>query len=395
MTIRTATKQVALPLHVKAGDMPGTFEGYGAVFHNRDRDGDIIAPGAFRESLKGGMPALLWQHDQKAPIGRFNDVREDEKGLFVKGQLAMTGRGAEAYDLLKMGALNGLSIGFVTKEASRDPASATRTITKADLMEVSLVTFPANDMARISAVKSAILNPADSERGFERMLRDNGFSRTRAKAITAKGFKATDLETLEHGEIAEMVHTLKASQIKLEEKALPLLVWLAGAVTAGIVENFAYEFLKDMLSSEKPYITRMPISVLPGQVAKFTMRSRLDQPTISYVVDVLRGKIQDYYFECTIEYVTWSSSGPGLRKLTINHREHGGAKFNDRASVGSYSDQQKWFKNASESELNSAKQQLGGHFGPRGEFTYIGFKGADNPDYKEKEAVKFIIRDGD
>ncbi|MFC3051642.1 hypothetical protein [Kordiimonas pumila] len=81
------------------------------------------------------------------------------------------------------------------------------------------MTFPANDMARTSAVKSATLNPADSERGFERMLRDNGFSRTRAKAITAKGFKAYELSASESTEIAAMVRTLKARQMRLDTYA--------------------------------------------------------------------------------------------------------------------------------------------------------------------------------
>lgn len=181
-----------LPLEVKADGETGTFEGYGAVFGNLDRDGDVVARGAFRESLKGRLPALLWQHNAKEPIGRFDDVREDEKGLYVKGRLSMEGRGREAYELLKMGALDGLSIGFVTKEATRDSARSTRTITRAELMEISLVTFPANELARVSAVKqvggSMPVSVPDTPREFERLLRDHGFSRGRAKAITAKGF---------------------------------------------------------------------------------------------------------------------------------------------------------------------------------------------------------------
>lgn len=222
-----ARRLMSLPLEIKADGTTGSFEGYGAIFGNKDRDGDIVARGAFTESLKAGMPALLWQHDQKAPIGRFDAVREDDKGLFVKGKLVMQGRGLEAYELLKMGALNGLSIGFVTKEASRDPATNTRTISKADLMEISLVTFPANELARVSNVKAALSTseetsmfetPISDARSFERMLRDNGFSRSRAKAITAKGFKAVDLGTDESAEIAELVRELKARQLVLEEK---------------------------------------------------------------------------------------------------------------------------------------------------------------------------------
>ena len=225
-----------IPLEIKTADGEsaaiGTFEGYGSVFGNRDRDGDIVAPGAFRESLKAGLPALLWQHDQKSPIGRFDVVREDKRGLYVKGRLSMSGRGREAYDLLKMGALNGLSIGFVTKEASRDAVSGARTIMHADLMEVSLVTFPANELARVQAVKSQTKevgrmentenfdDSANDVRSFERLLRENGFSRSRAKAITAKGFRGAELDSDVSAEIAEMVQELerKNQQLRLRQK---------------------------------------------------------------------------------------------------------------------------------------------------------------------------------
>ncbi len=219
---------IDLPLEVKAGGLPGEFEGYGAVFGNTDRDGDVVAKGAFADSLKARLPALLWQHNAKEPIGRFDAVREDERGLFVKGRLAQSGRGAEAYELLKMGALNGLSIGFVTKEAMRNSAAGTRTIKRADLMEVSLVTFPANELARVQTVKqrNAAMNltvDTDIETGdindprtFERFLREQGFSRNRAKAITAKGFKTG--HNAKDQEIHELMVNLLERKSKIETK---------------------------------------------------------------------------------------------------------------------------------------------------------------------------------
>jgi len=174
-------------LEVKVAADPGCFEGYGSVFGATDRDGDIVQKGAFAGSLLERMPALLWQHKQAEPIGRFDEVREDARGLFVRGRLALTGKGAEAYELLKMGAVNGLSIGFVTREASRDEENGLRTISRADLMEISLVTFPANDLARVQSVKSS--QTPGTPKDFERFLREAGFSRSHAKAITAKGFK--------------------------------------------------------------------------------------------------------------------------------------------------------------------------------------------------------------
>lgn len=186
-----------IPLEIKATAVAGSFEGYGSIFGALDLDGDIMEKGAFIESLKKRMPALLWQHNTKEPIGRFDSVVEDDYGLKVKGRLSLEGRGKEAYDLLKMGALNGLSVGFVTKEASRNTGTGARHIKKADLMEISLVTFPASEDARISNLKTSTpLKTATAHKGsphtdirdFERFLRAHGFSRKHAKDIASHGF---------------------------------------------------------------------------------------------------------------------------------------------------------------------------------------------------------------
>lgn len=147
-------------LQIKAAGDDGTVEGYGSVFGVRDNYDDVIAKGAFIQSLKdhkaaGTMPAMLWQHDADKPIGVWTEMVEDEKGLRIKGQLAMeTVKGKEAHALLKMGALNGLSIGFMSKEWAYDRDTEVRTLTAIDLWEVSLVTFPANEKARVTNVKA-------------------------------------------------------------------------------------------------------------------------------------------------------------------------------------------------------------------------------------------------
>lgn len=147
-------------LQIKAAGDDGTVEGYGSVFGVRDNYDDVIAKGAFIQSLKdhkaaGTMPAMLWQHDADKPIGVWTEMVEDEKGLRIKGQLAMeTVKGKEAHALLKMGALNGLSIGFMSKEWAYDRDTEVRTLTAIDLWEVSLVTFPANEKARVTTVKA-------------------------------------------------------------------------------------------------------------------------------------------------------------------------------------------------------------------------------------------------
>ena len=177
-------------LQIKATGDDGTVEGYGSVFGVRDNYDDVIAKGAFIQSLKdhkaaGTMPAMLWQHDADKPIGVWTEMVEDGKGLRIKGQLAMeTVKGKEAHALLKMGALNGLSIGFMAKEWSYDRETEVRTLTAIDLWEVSLVTFPANEKARVTNVKSAdeMATPKDAEKA----LRDAGFSKSDATAFVSR-----------------------------------------------------------------------------------------------------------------------------------------------------------------------------------------------------------------
>jgi len=179
-------------LQLKAVGDDGTIEGYGSVFGVRDAYDDVIAPGAYAESLKGHkaagtMPAMLWQHDASVPIGVWLEMVEDAKGLRIKGRLALeTAKGAEAYALLKMGALNGLSIGFVSKQWAYDRDTDVRTLTEVELWEVSLVTFPANEAARITGVKAAEVASIKTIRQAEQTLRDAGFSADAAKALIAE-----------------------------------------------------------------------------------------------------------------------------------------------------------------------------------------------------------------
>ncbi|AOY00109.1 HK97 family phage prohead protease [Jeongeupia sp. USM3] len=178
-------------IEIKAVREDGFFSGYGSVFDVVDSYWEKVAPGAFADSLKqhdakGSMPAMLWQHRSGEPIGRYKLMREDSVGLYLEGQLAIkTARGAEAYELLQMKAISGLSIGFVTREDSVDKVSGIRTLSKLDLWEVSLVTFPANDSARINGVKGidAIQTLSDAER----YLREaGGFSRHEATAFASR-----------------------------------------------------------------------------------------------------------------------------------------------------------------------------------------------------------------
>lgn len=180
-------------LQLKATDAnDGTVEGYGSVFGVLDNYDDVIAPGAFIASLQAHtaactMPAMLYQHDATMPIGIWIDMVEDAKGLRIKGRLALdTVKGAEVYALLKMGALSGLSIGFVSKQWAYDRETDVRTLTEVELWEVSLVTFPANEAARITGVKAADVAGIKTVRQAEQSLRDAGFSSDAAKAFIAE-----------------------------------------------------------------------------------------------------------------------------------------------------------------------------------------------------------------
>ena len=173
----------------------GAFKGYASTFGGPpDSYGDVIARGAFAKSLAehtqaGTMPAMLWQHDSHALIGRWQVIGEDARGLAVEGKLTLeVQRAREAYALLKDGALNGLSIGFRTR-ASRAGGEGGRVLTDIELLEISLVTLPANSAARVGDVKGA--DGITTIRDFEAALRDGlGFSVRAAKRLAAGGWPA-------------------------------------------------------------------------------------------------------------------------------------------------------------------------------------------------------------
>lgn len=165
------------------------FEGYGSTFGNKDRHGDVVVKGAFAKSLKGMQPAMLMHHDMRRPIGVWTEMKEDDNGLFVKGELTAGVQDAdEAYALLKAGALHSMSIGFIPKIEEYDRNKDTNYIKEIELWEVSLVTIPANASATVAAVKDAEGN--FDIRELERVLRDAGLSRRDAKAFISDGASA-------------------------------------------------------------------------------------------------------------------------------------------------------------------------------------------------------------
>lgn len=186
-------RYIERPFEIKAVQEDGVFEGYGSVFGNVDSYKEIVAPGAFAESLMqwkevGRLPPVLWQHRSGEPIGPFVSMAEDGVGLRVKGQLLVNDvqRAKEARALMQAKAVNGLSIGFITRDDSYDKVTGIRTLKKVDLWEVSVVTFPANPAAQISSVKSAI-DGIKSLAEAEDFLRDVGrLTNTQAKGFIAQ-----------------------------------------------------------------------------------------------------------------------------------------------------------------------------------------------------------------
>lgn len=178
-----------------------SFEGYGAHFNNVDAYGDVIEPGAFAKSLAahkaaGTAPLMLLEHGFSAaplPVGVWEEMSEDGKGLRVKGRLLPTTDGRDTYIALKAGAINGLSIGYrVTEHVMRsNPEDPRRRIKAADLVEVSIVAMPANGLARVQAVKAMAGKTADELKAEITRLSDlgdllreaAGWSRSQTEAV--------------------------------------------------------------------------------------------------------------------------------------------------------------------------------------------------------------------
>ena len=190
-------KYIECPFQVKLDSITedGIFEGYGSDYINkRDSYGDIIKKGAFTETIKhggrnGNGIAMLWQHDSRNPIGIWEKIAEDGIRLKVNGKLAIgVQQSNEAYILMKMGALKGLSIGWdYYRDDNDEPVEdsyeivtkgklRTRYLKKIELWDISPVTFPANTRATITNVKG-VIEEAKTLREFEQGLRESGLSK--------------------------------------------------------------------------------------------------------------------------------------------------------------------------------------------------------------------------
>jgi len=206
---------------VKAVSEDGLFSGYGSVFGVVDSYNEVVAPGAFVESLadtraKGRTLPVLWHHRAPEPIGHWDisTLKEDSHGLYGAGQLWLqdAAYAKTAYRGLQTRAITGLSIGYYVRDDSYDEKTRLRTLKKLDLVEISIVTAPANDEARIDAIKARLAHGALPELpDFERFLREAGFSKSQAAVIANRGLKhllrsESEGHTAISNELAQLAH---------------------------------------------------------------------------------------------------------------------------------------------------------------------------------------------
>ena len=150
-------------------DKYGYISGYASTFGNVDSVGDKVAKGAFAISIATKMPKMLWQHDRWQPIGSWTDAKEDDYGLWVQGRILKTvPQGLTAFNLLKEEAISGLSIGYRVQDYEYDNDTGIYTLKQVNLLEVSVVTFPANELAEVANVKSADFLQQDAHRHFQK-----------------------------------------------------------------------------------------------------------------------------------------------------------------------------------------------------------------------------------
>jgi HK97 family phage prohead protease len=212
---------------LEAGAKEGIIKGYGSVFGNVDSHGDVIVKGAFKDTLrewedKGKFPPMLLQHGggmfggtamDGVPIGVWSMMEENAKGLRVEGQLlAMdTPDVRRIYEAMKAGSLDGLSIGYMVKshELGTKPGEPKRKLTGIDLWELSVVTFPSNDRARVSGVKAnEMLQGIHTLADAERFLRDVGMSKSVATSFVSR-LKQIARSESDDDQLAKLLSSLK------------------------------------------------------------------------------------------------------------------------------------------------------------------------------------------
>lgn len=200
-------------------DAPGSFAGYASVFNGVDSYGDTIIPGAFAKTLeKRSRPIQMrWNHFGDV-IGKWTNIQEDEKGLYVEGELTPNhSKANDVYALLKHGAISGLSIGYRPIKAEPNGTGGDN-LHQIDLVEISVVESPADTQAQIEMVKNTI-NQAESLKEIESLLRDaGGFSRADATALVSRIKHLSHGEREEEEKASEIIAAINAATLRLKKE---------------------------------------------------------------------------------------------------------------------------------------------------------------------------------
>ena len=206
-------QQITVPFNVKETSEDDTyffFSGYASTFDNIDFGGDKIVKGAFLKTIsKNRNIPILWQHDRHEPIGVYEELKEDDHGLFVRGKMPKddTFVAGRVIPQMKVGSITKMSIGYSATDVEYN--KDVRMLKEVELFEASLVTFPMNDKAEITALKSIdktfIENSVSNIREAEAILKEVGFSQTAAKAFIGIVKKTDD----EHKLIEAWANALK------------------------------------------------------------------------------------------------------------------------------------------------------------------------------------------
>jgi HK97 family phage prohead protease len=205
--VDTTYKTVPFELtELKASDGGWQFSGYASTFGTVDQGGDVVMRGAFDTSLTARKKRpLLWQHDLREPIGVEVTLKPDDKGLFGTWKVVDTARGTDAHKLLKSGAIDSMSIGYVPTEVEFDDVG-TRLLKSVDLLECSVVSLPMNEQALVTHVKAPVPPRETLSQALERLLKiDQGDSFENVLAQVT-GFLKSGVE------MAEALHARRAEE---------------------------------------------------------------------------------------------------------------------------------------------------------------------------------------
>lgn len=208
-----------------ASEGAGILEGYMSTFNNNDATGDIIRKGAFTKSLKERMPRVLWQHDAHEPIGVFKEIYEDSKGLFARIELNLNvQRGREAYELFKQGAMDSFSIGALLEKyeivENAQTGRAALDVKELRLYEVSVVTFPANEKATVTAIKEHL------EEALEQVAAADLEEVTKADTIEGLIDALVALKAREEQDFVDFIKTLEDEKAAAEQALLDFVAGL-------------------------------------------------------------------------------------------------------------------------------------------------------------------------